>query len=66
MSDTKGTSDESIGRPAQWREGRYQEPGKSVDEAVTTAPKSPHPQTIPSAPVTRQDYESLEKPLERK
>jgi hypothetical protein len=30
----KGTSDEAVGRPAPWREGRYQQPGKPVDQTV--------------------------------
>ena len=29
-----GSSDESIGRPANWREGRYQRSGTRVDESV--------------------------------
>lgn len=30
----KGSSDESIGRPANWREGRYQERDKPIDASV--------------------------------
>jgi hypothetical protein len=34
MNEGKGSSDEAIGRPAQWREGRYQQPGQPVDQSV--------------------------------
>jgi hypothetical protein len=58
MSKDKGSSDESIGRPAEWREGRYQQPGKPVDESVQIPAdernRSPEPV---STPVTRRDYE---------
>lgn len=30
----QGSSDESIGRPADWREGRYQRSGAKVDQSV--------------------------------
>ena len=30
----KGTTDESIGRPGPWREGRYQESGEALDNSV--------------------------------
>jgi hypothetical protein len=29
-----GSTDESIGRPADWREGRYQRSGARVDQSV--------------------------------
>jgi hypothetical protein len=29
-----GSSGESIGRPADWQEGRYQQPGQPVDQSV--------------------------------
>lgn len=59
MSESKGTSDEAIGRPKEWREGRYQQPGKPADVSVKDAPQgeaqpSAHPV---STPVTRKDYE---------
>jgi hypothetical protein len=58
MSKSKGTSDEAIGRPKPWREGRYQQPGKSVDETVdTTAKPKQQPEAPKSTPVTRKDYE---------
>ena len=50
-----GSSDEAIGRPKQWREGRYQQPGKPVDRSVTT-PQT-HSHDTKSTPVTRKDYE---------
>jgi hypothetical protein len=34
MNEGKGSSDEAIGRPAEWREGRYEQPGKPVDQSV--------------------------------
>jgi hypothetical protein len=57
MSDNNGSSDESIGRPEPWREGRYEQDGKSVKETVLTPPGSA-PQANPpvSTPVTRKDY----------
>jgi hypothetical protein len=30
----EGTTDESIGRPGPWREGRYQRRGQSLNESV--------------------------------
>ena len=35
----KGTTDESIGRPGPWQEGRYQKSGQSLDNSV--APEQP-------------------------
>jgi hypothetical protein len=32
---SKGTTDESIGRPGPWQEGRYQKSGQSLDNSVT-------------------------------
>ena len=60
MSESKGTSDEAIGRPKEWREGRYQQPGKPVDETVDTEAKPEQkPESPVSTPVTRKDYEQL-------
>jgi hypothetical protein len=54
-----GTSDESIGRPGNWREGRYQRSGARVDQSVNRsaqdAPKPPPPEQ--QKPVTLRDYE---------
>jgi hypothetical protein len=36
---SKGTTDESIGRPGPWREGRYQKSGQALDNSV--APEQP-------------------------
>jgi hypothetical protein len=33
-SAPEGSSGESIGRPADWQEGRYQQPGQPVDQSV--------------------------------
>jgi hypothetical protein len=54
-----GSTDESIGRPGNWREGRYQRAGARVDQSVNqpgqSAPKPP-PQEQ-QKPVTQRDYE---------
>ena len=58
-----GHTDESIGRPAEWREGRYQRGGARVDQSVKTPPAtSPvnRPKSPPAGqqkPVTLRDYE---------
>jgi len=57
MNDNKGSSDEAIGRPDEWREGRYQQPGKPASPGVTPPPNSDAPPTVKSTPVTRKDYE---------
>jgi hypothetical protein len=51
-----GSSDESIGRPGPWREGRYQEKGEPVDESVTKEPQA-LPKEPPSKPVNQSEYE---------
>jgi hypothetical protein len=62
MGKSEGTTGEDIGRPGPWGEGRYQEPGQSVDESVRTPPGSvPDADERPSTPVTRKDYESSSK-----
>lgn len=57
-----GSTDESIGRPGNWREGRYQRRGAPVDQSVNdpsqstqSAPKSPPAED--QKPVTLRDYE---------
>jgi hypothetical protein len=58
MEKSEGSTDEDIGRPGPWKEGRYQEPGQSVDQSVKTPPgTSPNPDNRVSTPVTRKDYE---------
>jgi len=63
MSERKGSSDEAIGRPKEWREGRYQQPGKAVDRSVSDPSqlddKLPGPA---STPVTKKDYEQPRPP----
>ena len=56
-SPPRTTADESIGRPEDWREGRYQKPGERVDETVNdpaqtrSAPEDPiGAQTPPRKP----------------
>ena len=63
MSEPEGQGDEAIGRPKEWREGRYQQPGKPVDESVKKPPANAddEPDTV-STPVTQKDYEDLERP----
>jgi hypothetical protein len=58
MSDSQGSSDKAIGRPKEWREGRYQQAGKPVDESVKpSAETAEKPPDIISTPVTKKDYE---------
>ncbi len=60
MGISKGSSDEAIGRPAEWREGRYQESDKPVDPTVKRPPGGEVPTTPAQGadtPVTRKDYE---------
>ncbi len=67
MKKSEGTSGEDIGRPGPWGEGRYQEPGQSVDVSVRTPPGTvPDADKRPSTPVTRNDYESSESPSHSK
>jgi len=61
MGTSKGSTGEDIGRPGPWGEGRYQEPGQSVDESVRTPPGSvPNADERQSSPVTRKDYDPSE------
>jgi hypothetical protein len=58
MAESEGSTTEAIGRPGPWKEGRYQQPGQSVDQSVVTpAGTSLNPDKRVSTPVTRQDYE---------
>jgi hypothetical protein len=61
MSKTKGSSDEAIGRPEEWREGRYQRGGQSVDRSVDKSPETDQPHEEMSTPVTQKDYSQPEK-----
>jgi hypothetical protein len=60
MSKTKGSSDEAIGRPDEWREGRYQRGGQSVDRSVEKPPDTDQPPDVVSTPVTQKDYSQPE------
>ena len=54
----EGTTDEDIGRPGPWREGRYQTRGQPLDQTVKTPPGTlPDSDAPVSTPVTRKDYE---------
>lgn len=54
----KGTSDEAIGRPSEWREGRYEESGRPLEPSVKKKPgEGAGPPDTTSTPVTRRDYE---------
>jgi hypothetical protein len=62
-NETNGTSDESIGRPDEWREGRYQQPDKPVDRSVRAPSRHQDDSRDPvSTPVTQRDYEQLTPP----
>jgi hypothetical protein len=55
-----GSTDESIGRPSDWREGRYQRSGEPVDQSVKTPPatsRATGPKPAEQRPVTLRDYE---------
>jgi hypothetical protein len=57
-SSNDGSSDESIGRPAEWREGRYEKAGLPVKETVIKKPGEGNaPPDSTSTPVTKKDYE---------
>ncbi len=64
-SGQPGSTDRSIGRPSEWREGRYERSGDPKKESVVRKPGELPPDTT-SAPVTRRDYESLESRLRRR
>jgi hypothetical protein len=51
-----GSSDESIGRPAEWREGRYEKVGTALDNSVVKKPGEIAPDTA-STTVTEKDYQ---------
>ena len=63
MTEPKGKSDESIGRPSEWGEERYQQPGKPVSHSVAEPSRKnpPAPDKV-STPVTRKHYENLKPP----
>jgi hypothetical protein len=49
----KGTTDDSIGRPALWREGRYQQAGEALDNSV--APDQPLDSKNPHKPAAAEE-----------
>jgi hypothetical protein len=49
----KGTTDDSIGRPALWREGRYQQAGEALDNSV--APNQPLDSKNPMKPAAAEE-----------
>ena len=53
-----GSSDEAIGRPTEWREGRYEKASEPVDTSVLKKPKEASiPPDTTSTPVTQKDYQ---------
>jgi hypothetical protein len=46
----KATSDESIGRPGPWREGRYQKSGQSLTDSVAPDPPLDSKRPLDEAP----------------
>jgi hypothetical protein len=52
-----GSTDESIGRPGNWREGRYQRSGARVDQTVNQPSQSKTPPAEQQKPVTLRDYQ---------
>lgn len=56
MTRAKATTDEAIGRPDPWREGRFQQSGQELDQSVLSSPRA-LPEPPASKPVTRKDYE---------
>jgi hypothetical protein len=66
MSKTRGSSDEAIGRPEEWREGRYQRGGHSVDRSVEKSPETDEPRDAVSTPVTTKDYTQPISPADRR
>jgi hypothetical protein len=55
----KGTTDESIGRPGPWQEGRYQTSGEPLENSVqpdqpldSKNPAMPAAQKLPHQPVS--------------
>lgn len=53
------STDEAIGRPGEWRGGRYQRGGAPVDQSVIVpaGESSKEPPLKDQRPVTRKDYE---------
>lgn len=47
---SKATTNESIGRPGPWREGRYQESGQSLEDSVAPDPPLDSKRPLDEAP----------------
>ncbi len=54
-ANNSSSSEESIGRPTEWREGRYEKAGTAKDRSVVKKPGEAAPDTI-STTVTEKDY----------
>jgi len=61
-TENKATTDESIGRPAAWREGRYQPSGEALDNSVTAEQAASEPRIAHqpvSTPVHLDEYTTV-------
>jgi hypothetical protein len=47
---SKATTNQSIGRPGLWREGRYQQSGESLDNSVAPDPPLDSKRPLDEAP----------------
>ena len=57
MGEEKTTTDEDIGRPGPWKEGRYQGADQPLDASVRPPSGSqPSPEEPRSTPVTWKEY----------
>jgi hypothetical protein len=59
----KATTDESIGRPGAWREGRYQQSGEALDNSVTAGEAASEPKIAHqpvSTPVHLDEYTTVD------
>jgi hypothetical protein len=65
-AEGKGSSDQAIGRPDNWREGRYQQRGKPVDQSVnkpSEARAEPHDTVgTQTPPATGRDNAATREP----
>jgi hypothetical protein len=62
-TEDKGTTDESIGRPGVWREGRYQQSGEALDNSVTAEQAASEPKIAHqpvSTPVHLDEYTNID------
>jgi hypothetical protein len=54
------SEENSIGRPGEWQEGRYERPGDGNQESVVRKPgKDFEPDATVSTPVTQEDYTGI-------